>query len=595
MTMLKRFLQFLLLLTTSYNTINALQQPRQQAIVVGSGPVGVAASLILANRHNYDVTLLESSPASSTQTSYDPTKAFLYNVNERGQRLTKLFPNMHQRMVERSVASMGFGGTKLTIVPADPEKTIPEQKVNVPAAAEDDTDSTNQRSMPSGEKAGNVGFWIPRHEMVKLMVEEIDEQNTNGEGGKITLCTGMECVSVLPSTKNNGKDTASVVVTAKDASSSTQETTTYTANLVIGADGMNSKVRHCLANAPSGTWSSNCIQPSKFLPKKFTSPASFLRIKVLQFPPQFEIPNADGKPPLTTFSEDIYAIRSVNTGPRTYLSLGLLPMKDNNAVRPVNIITRPDHEVWTIQDGDTMRQYFQKAFPRLNFSKEGGLISNEEWERFAKAEGTRFPPCQYSPGLAVWGDDDDGESGGSGVALCGDAIHAFSPDIGQGVNAGLMDVVCLDRALSGLDVESGKEITDNSNDTAEKKGKQSLSLASNLERYQKQHAPEIAALIRLARFGAPYQYKQPHRADRVLRFLWTTNVAMRLLLNKVTFGLIQPPCIILSQNADLTFRQVMNRADRTTALIKTLLLAGLSVWAKKRFGLALFRSFTAAY
>lgn len=170
-----------------------------------------------------------------------------------------------------------------------------------------------------------------------------------------------------------------------------------------------------------------------------------------------------------------------------------------------------------------------------------------------------------------------------------------SPDIGQGVNAGLMDVVCLDRALSGLDVESGKEITDNSNDTAEKKGKQSLSLASNLERYQKQHAPEIAALIRLARFGAPYQYKQPHRADRVLRFLWTTNVAMRLLLNKVTFGLIQPPCIILSQNADLTFRQVMNRADRTTALIKTLLLAGLSVWAKKRFGLALFRSFTAAY
>jgi kynurenine 3-monooxygenase len=589
-------LQFFFLLLTCYTTTtsNALQQPRQQAIVVGSGPVGIAASLILANNHNYDVTLLESSPASSTQTAYDPTKAFLYNVNERGQRLTKMFPSMHQRMVERSVVSKGFGGTTLTVVPADPTLPIPEKKMNVPAAAEaadkDDTnedDSTNQRSMPSGEKAGNVGFWIPRHEMVKLMVEEIDEHNQKGVGGTIKLCTGMECVSVTPrsgSSSNNESDKTVVVVTAQDTTKSTKTTTEYTANLVIGADGMNSQVRTSLANAEPGTWSSNCIQSSKFQPKKYTSPASYLRIKVLQFPPQFEIPNAKGKPNLTTFSEDIYALRSIKTGPRSYLSLGLLPMKDNTAVRPTNIITRPDHEVWKITDGDTMRKYFQEAFPRLNFAQEGGMISNEEWERFAKAEGTRFPPCQYSPGLAVW----DKESGSSGVALCGDAIHAFSPDIGQGVNSGLMDVVCLDRALSGLDVESGKEIT-----TKEKQSSSSSSsssLATNLERYQKQHAPEIASLIRLARFGAPYQYRQPHRADRALRLLWTANVIMRLLLNKVTFGLIQPPCIILSQNAELTFKQVMTRADRSTALIKTVLLAGVWLWAKKRFGLALFQA-----
>eukprot|EP00956_Cyclotella_meneghiniana_P005019 scaffold6208_cov45-Cyclotella_meneghiniana.AAC.1 len=191
-----------------------------------------------------------------------------------------------------------------------------------------------------------------------------------------------------------------------------------------------------------------------------------------------------------------------------------------------------------------MREYFQKAFPRLDFQKDDGIISEDEWERFAKAEGTRFPPCQYSPGLAVWD-----ESGRSGVALVGDAIHAFSPDIGQGVNAGLMDVVCLDRALSGLDPETGEEkeveVTDNDN----------TSLGAKLEQYQKHHAPEIAALIRLARFGAPYQYNQPHRADRVLKKLWTANVAMRLILSKLTFGLIQPPCIILSQNGDLTFRE----------------------------------------
>eukprot|EP00956_Cyclotella_meneghiniana_P009477 scaffold13120_cov22-Cyclotella_meneghiniana.AAC.1 len=193
----------------------------------------------------------------------------------------------------------------------------------------------------------------------------------------------------------------------------------------------------------------------------------------------------------------------------------------------------------------------------------GGIISEDEWERFAKAEGTRFPPCQYSPGLAVWD-----ESGRSGVALVGDSIDAFSPDIGPG-------------ALSGLDPETGEEkeveVTDNDN----------TSLGAKLEQYQKHHAPEIAALIRLARFGAPYQYNQPHRADRVLKKLWTANVAMRLILSKLTFGLIQPPCIILSQNSDLTFRQVMNRADRTTVLLKSVLLSLLALWTKKFFKLTL--------
>jgi 2-polyprenyl-6-methoxyphenol hydroxylase-like FAD-dependent oxidoreductase len=55
-----------------------------------------------------------------------------------------------------------------------------------------------------------------------------------------------------------------------------------------------------------------------------------------------------------------------------------------------------------------------------------GIVSDEEWDRFAKAEGTRFPHCQYSKGMAVWD-----KGGKSGVVLVGDAIHAFPPDIGQ--------------------------------------------------------------------------------------------------------------------------------------------------------------------
>ena len=93
-------------------------------------------------------------------------------------------------------------------------------------------------------------------------------------------------------------------------------------------------------------------------------------------------------------------------------------MKDNTAVRPTNIVTRPDHEVWNIHDGPAMQKYFQEAFPRFNFDREGGMISEAEWDRFAKAQGTRFPHCQYSEGMTVWDD-----SGTCGVVLVGDAIQ----------------------------------------------------------------------------------------------------------------------------------------------------------------------------
>ena len=49
-----------------------------------------------------------------------------------------------------------------------------------------------------------------------------------------------------------------------------------------------------------------------------------------------------------------------------------------------------------------------------------------------------------------------------------------------------------------------------------------LVLHSNLEHYQKQCAPEVVTLIRLARFKASYQCKQPHRTDKALKLLCMT-------------------------------------------------------------------------
>jgi kynurenine 3-monooxygenase len=77
------------------------------------------------------------------------------------------------------------------------------------------------------------------------------------------------------------------------------------------------------------------------------------------------------------------------------------------------------------------------------------MISPQEWERFAAAEGTRFPYCQYSNGVTLSSLDKR-----SGVVLIGDALHSFPPDIGMGLNSGLQDVVALGETLKCVNLSS---------------------------------------------------------------------------------------------------------------------------------------------
>lgn len=115
-----------------------------------------------------------------------------------------------------------------------------------------------------------------------------------------------------------------------------------------------------------------------------------------------------------------------------------------------------------------MRQWFQKTFPRLPLSDDS-VISTQEWDRFAQAEGTRFPPCQYSPAIQI-----SSENGEAGIVLVGDALHAFPPDIGQGINSGLEDAIALDKALR---TETKHEIK---------------SLGSRLQDYENERLPEVS-------------------------------------------------------------------------------------------------------
>ena len=147
----------------------------------------------------------------------------------------------------------------------------------------------------------------------------------------------------------------------------------------------------------------------------------------------------------------------------------MLPVKGSQPMRPANAITRPNHILWTMKSGAEVKKWFKENFARLNFDD---LVPEEEWERFAKAEGLAFPPCQLCPGLVASSENDE-----CGVVLLGDAAHAFSPDCGQGINAGLMDVVRFNETLSRFSIDEST--------------KPDGGLGRALREYERIQAPEV--------------------------------------------------------------------------------------------------------
>ena len=111
-------------------------------------------------------------------------------------------------------------------------------------------------------------------------------------------------------------------------------------------------------------------------------------VQALQVPTdKYSVADSDGTK-VACDGKDIVAVRSKTTGPLDFLSLGSLPVNNFQKIRPANCITRPNHILWTLKSGAEVKLWFKENFPRLDFDD---LISDKEWERFAKAEGLAFP------------------------------------------------------------------------------------------------------------------------------------------------------------------------------------------------------------
>ncbi|KAG2423610.1 hypothetical protein HYH02_015310 [Chlamydomonas schloesseri] len=282
------------------------------------------------------------------------------------------------------------------------------------------------------------------------------------------------------------------------------------------------------------------------------------------------------------------------------MALGLLPLRDPSAPRTANVISPPSHDFWACCTGPQLRDFLQESFPQLDI---GALLSDAQLEAAAGARGGVFPPPQYlrrftavlppppaasppaspaaspaAPASAAAPAAEDSSSGAAavaaavapagpqtcGVALAGDAVHCFPPDLGQGVNSSLADVLVLARSLD----EAGGD------------------LAAALPLYESRQAPEAAALAQLMTFSYPYQYNQ----DPVAKALWTANFLIRTALHKLApWAGFAPHSFLLVQQPGLSYQQILERAHGTTRRLWALaaaLLAAAAAWAVRSLATA---------
>jgi len=320
-----------------------------------------------------------------------------------------------------------------------------------------------------------------------------------------------------------------------------EKTFTVSGNLLVGADGVRSTVRQYMDD-----WDG---KQGNFVPVQFSSPSAGLRYKVLTLPSDFTLTMPDGS---TEFkSETMYSVRGAASSGRQ-LKMGLIPVQSQYGTRTANVITNPGDKFWDVEDIDTLSRYAENQWPHFPIQE---LVAKDELTRFAKDRGGTFPKPQHSPS-AAWVPNPSSSSQRtiqSGVVILGDALHAFPPDIGQGVNSALEDVMVL-------------------RDTLATHGDTNPAVV--VKAFEADRMPDVKALVHMVRVSAPFQYSQAPWRSR----LWTLGFLSRLAFNRILPSVFEKPSFLLIQRSELPYREVWRRGQQGARRVGLLLgVLGLGV------------------
>lgn len=488
--------------TTTRSTRCRSAEEEKTAVIVGGGPCGLAAAMMLA-KEGYDrVDVIEKRKSVDY---FEPDKAFVFSIDERGQKFMQMVGALD------NLKANGVGTKNFVL-----SRLYPDGKV--------------QRKELAIKDDAVENFWIPRVNFMRVLYDELVSQFSE----KITVHFESECLSIEKSANASSEEELRVVASCKPLASAwgLEEERVFTPTLLIGADGLRSVVREALvAWDEEGEGAGASAGRSDFRMRKFPSLSAGLRYKVLTFPPTFLL--GKGEDAGMSKHSEAYVLIGGSQKFRERIRLGLLPIHDETAPRTANIMSASeDHELLNTKTGEGVLKFLEKSLPQLPIRQ---IVSPDEAQRFAESDGARFPTPQYCRRFVKVLEG----RRKSGVALVGDALHCFPPDLGQGVNSGLEDIMVLREKM----LESREDI------------------GSALVGFQDARLPDVKALIRLMQVGYPLQYKQ----YKLPALLWQMKFAMQLLVSKFLPKLFYRPPFLEVQNASLRYRDILERLERNCA------------------------------
>jgi len=504
------------------------QAPMRDILVAGAGPAGLGSALELdkvlntGDQARFRITVVD--PVSPI-TAFDPAKGFMYLIRLAGL----MFMQRHTLM--QSLEDQGVDGRVVKQEIFDTEGKLSKKSFSMTPDAQ-----------PSP-------YWITREDFIALLEKQV-KLSPGGVAGRIVIRDGWGLKSL---DRIGDKGAGGLTATLREEASGKEET--LEPFLVVGADGLRSKVRASLVEwAKQDGGGAELEQRFDMLPVK--SPAAGLKYKVLSLAGDFPLPaeaviGGGGTPE----AEMAYVMVSTYAGKdvRKETRLGILPRKSKDR-RTANIITWPDHALFSDPELATeqgMRAFLRESYPQMDWDK---AVKPEEIKRFAEATPGRFPDPQTTKGAATFLLPE----GKAGVVLVGDALHAYPPDLGQGVNHALADV-----SLLGASLEAHNSLA------AERPGE--VTLHEALRAYDEEACGEAKALVRLMQIGAPWQYSQPGAWPWLAKRLHLVNQILRLVLSKIPLlgnRVFYPQAAMMSGSAgEISYRTILKRANQTTYAI----------------------------